>query len=66
MRAGETERQMCVRHVAEQNIRIARQEVLIERLRQSRSAILDDALSLLVSMQDHLEMMRAHLARLSN
>jgi hypothetical protein len=66
MRTGETELQMCVRHVAEQNIRIARQEALIEHLRQSRSAILDDALQLLVSMQDHLEMMRAHLARLTN
>jgi hypothetical protein len=28
MRAGETERQMCVRHVAEQENRIARQDVL--------------------------------------
>src|SRR5580700_10492872 len=47
MRAGETELQMCVRHVAEQENRVARQEVLIERLRESRSAILDDALRLL-------------------
>jgi hypothetical protein len=66
MRAGETELQMCVRHVVEQKNRIARQEALIERLRQSRSAILDDALQLLISMQDHLEIMREHLARLSN
>jgi hypothetical protein len=64
MRAGETELQMCVRHVAEQETRIARQEVLIERLRESRSAILDDALRLLASMQDFLETMRAHAARL--
>jgi hypothetical protein len=64
MRAGETELQMCVRHVAEQEARIARQEVLIERLRESRSAILDDALRLLTSMQDFLETMRAHAARL--
>ena len=64
MRAGETELQMCVRHVAEQETRIARQEVLIERLRESRSAILDDALRLLASMHDLLKTMRAHVARL--
>jgi hypothetical protein len=29
MRAGETELQMCVRHVAEQKNRIARQEALL-------------------------------------
>jgi hypothetical protein len=73
MRAGETELQMCVRHVAEQEARIARQDVLIERqdvlierLRESRSAILDDALRLLASMQDFLETIRAHAARLRN
>ena len=44
--------------------RIARQEALIERLRESRSALLDDALQLLASMQDLLETMRAHVARL--
>ena len=66
MRAGETDLQMCVRHVVEQKNRIARQEALIERLRQSRSALLDDALQLLVEMHDFLEKMRAHLARLSN
>jgi hypothetical protein len=64
MRAGETELQMCVRHVAEQEKRIARQEVLIERLRESRSAILDDALRLLDLMHGALETMRAHVARL--
>jgi len=64
MRAGETELEMCVRHVAEQEIRIARQEALIERLRESRSAVLNDALRLLASMQDLLETMRAHVARL--
>ena len=64
MRAGETELQMCVRHVAEQGTRIVRQEALIERLRQSQSALLDDALRLLASMQDLLESMRAHVARL--
>jgi hypothetical protein len=41
---------MCIRHVAEQEARIARQEALIERLRQSRSALLDDALRLLAQM----------------
>jgi hypothetical protein len=35
MRAGETDLQMCARHVAEQEARIARQEILIERLRKS-------------------------------
>jgi hypothetical protein len=64
MRAGETELQMCIRHVAEQEKRIARQELLIERLRESRSAILDDALRLLALMQDALVTMRAHVASL--
>jgi siroheme synthase (precorrin-2 oxidase/ferrochelatase) len=40
MRAGETALQMCIRHVAEQETRIARQETLIERLRENRSALL--------------------------
>ena len=35
MRAGETEQQMAIRHVAEQEKRIAQQEALIERLRKS-------------------------------
>ena len=64
MRAGETELEMCVRHVAEQETRIARHEALIEHLRQSRSALLDNALRLLDDMQDLLETMRAHAARL--
>jgi len=64
MRAGETELQMCVRHVAEQEIRIARQEALVERLRKSRSVVLNDALRLLASMEDLLETMHAHVARL--
>jgi len=42
MRAGETTFQMCIRHVAEQETRIAQQEALIERLRESRSTLLDD------------------------
>ena len=50
MRAGETELQMCVRHVAEQEDRIARQDILVERLRGSRSALLDDALRFLTEM----------------
>ena len=64
MRAGETELEMCVRHVAEQENRITRQEALIERLRESGSALSNDALRLLASMQDLLETMRAHVARL--
>jgi len=55
---------MCVRHVAEQETRIARQEALIVRLRESRSALLDDALRLLAEMHSFLETMRAHVARL--
>jgi hypothetical protein len=64
MRASETELQMCVRHVPEQEARIGRQEVLIEQLRESRSPILNDALRLLDSMQDLLSGMRIHAARL--
>ena len=64
MRAGKTQLQMCIRHVAEQEERIARQEVLIERLRETRSAILDDALRLLAEMHGFLATMRAHVARL--
>jgi hypothetical protein len=66
MRAGETELQMCVRHVAEQEDRIARQDILVERLRGSRSALLDDALRLLTEMHGLLDAMRDHAARLSN
>jgi hypothetical protein len=66
MRAGETELQMCVRHVAEQETRIAQQEFLIKRLRERRSPILDDALQLLAEMHGFLGAMRAHVARLSN
>jgi hypothetical protein len=66
MRAGETTLQMCVRHVAEQESRIARQEILIERLRKIGSPLLDDALRLLDTMEGLLELMRVHVARLSN
>jgi hypothetical protein len=65
MRAGETELQMCVRHVAEQENRIARQDVLVEHLRESGSRLLDDALQLLAQMYDLLEKMREHVAGLS-
>jgi hypothetical protein len=64
MRAGETELEMCVRHVAEQETRITRQEALIERLRKIGSPLLDEALGLLASMEDFLQTMRAHVARL--
>jgi len=37
MRLGETEQQMAIRHVAEQEKRIAQQEALIERLPNPRS-----------------------------
>jgi hypothetical protein len=52
------------RHVAEQETRIARQKVLIDRLRKVGSPLLAEALRLLASMQDLLETMRAHVARL--
>jgi hypothetical protein len=65
MRA-ETVLQMCVRHVAEQEARIARQEILIERLRKIGSPLLDDAFRLPDVMQDLLKSMREHAARLSN
>jgi hypothetical protein len=66
MRAGETPLQMCIRHVAEQEARIARQEALIERLRESQSVVLNDALRLLALMQDYLVTMREHVTRFSN
>jgi hypothetical protein len=50
--------------VAEQETRIVRQEALIERLRESRSALLDEALGLLASMHDLLTTMHEHVARL--
>jgi hypothetical protein len=65
MTAGETELEMAVRHVAEQEKRIVRQEVLIEHLPEV-GVPPDDALGLLRSMQHLLETMRAHVARLSN
>ena len=64
MRAGETELQMCIRHVAEQEDRIGRQEALIGRLRNSRSTLLGDALRLLAEMHGFLDAMRDHVARL--
>jgi hypothetical protein len=64
MRAGETELEMCVRHVAEQENRIARQEALVDRIRELGSPLLDEALGLLTSMRDLLETMHAHAARL--
>ena len=51
MRTDETELEMATRHVAEQEARIARQRVLIDRLRKG-GAPLDNALDLLQSMQD--------------
>jgi hypothetical protein len=65
MTAGETELEMALRHVAEQEKRIARQKVLIEHLRKV-GVPPDDALGLLGSMQHLLETMRAHVARLSS
>lgn len=63
--AYETETEMAVRHVAEQEERIGRQEALIEHLREI-GVPPEDALELLDVMQDLLETMRAHVRRLSN
>jgi hypothetical protein len=65
MAEGETHLEMAVRHVAEQEKRIARQKLLIEHLREVGLPS-DDALELLDSMQHLLETMRAHVARLLN
>ena len=56
---------MAVRHVAEQEKRIARQEVLVELLR-IYGVPLDNALGLLDIMQYLLESMRDHVKRISN
>ena len=66
MKAGETELQMCIRHVAEQEDRVARQDILVERLRERRSPKLDSSLQLLTEMRDLLAKMHEHVARLSN
>jgi hypothetical protein len=55
---------MCVRHGAERENRVARQDVRVERLRESHSALFDDALRLLAEMHDLLETMHEHVARL--
>jgi hypothetical protein len=60
----ETAYEMEVRHIAEQEGRIARQLALIERLRSARLPI-DNAVAFLDSLKHFLEMMHAHLARLS-
>jgi rRNA processing protein Krr1/Pno1 len=64
VRVDETEWEMTVRHVAEQEMRIARQEALIERL-QNVGVPIDDALGLLSDMRDLLDTMRDHVKRLS-
>jgi hypothetical protein len=56
---------MCLRHVAEQEARIARQETLVESLRASRSGLLNEALQLLAEMHDLLQTMRDHVTRLA-
>jgi hypothetical protein len=65
MTIGETELEMAVRHVAEQETRITRQKTLIERLRKA-GAPATNAHDLLDTMLELLESMRAHVARLSN
>ena len=56
---------MAVRHVAEQEKRIVRQEVLIEHLQEVRLPT-GDALRLLGIMLDFLETMHDHVKRISN
>jgi hypothetical protein len=65
MRAAETELAMATRHVAEQEGRIVRQELLVTHL-QAVEVPLADALDLLTSMYDLLEDMRRHVAKISN
>ena len=65
MTVRETELDMATRHVAEQEERIARQEVLIEHL-QEVGVPTEDALGLLGIMLDFLETMRVHVKRISN
>jgi hypothetical protein len=64
MRVGETALEMCIRHVAEQEGRIVRQEALIERLQKIGSPLSNDALWLLADMHALLNTMREHEARL--
>ena len=65
MTARETELEMATRHVAEQEKRIARQEILIEHLQEVRLPT-GDALRLLGIMLDFLETMHDHVKRISN
>jgi hypothetical protein len=65
MIVGETKRKMLLRHMAVQEQLIARQDVIIERLRKI-GAPLEDAIDLLAAMQEFLEDVRAHMARISN
>ncbi len=64
MTAAETAYEMEVRHIAEQEARILRQKAGIEHLRSAGLPV-DKAVAFLDSMEDFLELMRAHLARLS-
>lgn len=65
MTVGETELGMALRHVAEQEERIARQERLVERLRNV-GAPLEDATDLLKLMEAVLKNMEAHVSRISD
>ena len=64
MAASETELEMGGRHVAEQGDRIARQEALIEHLREIGLPT-DDAFFLLRDMRTLLETMCDHVKRIS-
>ena len=65
MPASETELEMAIRHVAGQEVRIARQEALIEHLREIGLPT-DDAFFLLRDMRTILETMCDHARRISN
>jgi hypothetical protein len=64
MTRGEAELEREVRHLAEHEKRVARQEALVARL-QKVGLPTDDAVRLLGSMQDLLRTMRDHIAKLS-
>jgi len=63
MPEGETDLEMAVRHVAEQENRIALYKSRIDHLR-TIEAPLDRALEFLATMQDFLRIMRSHVTTL--
>jgi hypothetical protein len=65
LKVPETKLEMAIRHVAEQEARVAKQEVLIRRL-EDAGASTDAAKELLGRMIELLGLFRRDLDRLSN